>query len=179
MNKAHLRRLIFKILKKNKFIFCQFEWYNWKSEVIKQRQENINCHLKSDQEIKIEKKLVKDYWRCGTFHYERYGLAYKELSNEELLNYVPTYYHHVVLEKAHRGIDTVYYGDKLTQAKLFIERDIPNANVLATIKGGRCVNFTDGNPLDISKLFEQYFSAHSGKLFIKPADGQEVMVFLY
>lgn len=172
MDKAHLRRAIFKYIKRNKFIFCQFEWYNWKSEVIKQREEHKDCHLKTTAQIKKEKKLVKDYWKCGTFHYERYGLTYKALSKEEILDYVPTYYHHVRLEKDHSGIDTVHYGDKLIQARLLLDRKIPNANVLAIIQGNKSVGFADNEPFELIPFLEDYFKSHFGKLFLKPVDGQ-------
>lgn len=172
MDKEHLRRSIFKFIKRNKFIFCQYEWYNWKKEVIKQREDNKDNHLKSRSQIIEEKRLVKKYWGCGTFHYERYGLAYKKLSKEELLDYVPTYYHHVKLERDHNGIDTVFYGDKLNQARLFNERHIMSATVLAIVKNGEWIDYNSSKPISFVDFLTDYFKSHHGKLFIKPVGGQ-------
>ena len=135
------------------------------------REKYHKIAVKSNSRIINEKKMVRHYWKCGTYHYEKYGLAYKELDNEAILDYVPTYYHHVKLERDHRGIDIVQYGNKLNQAMLFNERGIPNAGLLATIHN-RCWYDYNGNVLDCTSFLEQYFASHSCKLFIKNSDGQ-------
>lgn len=172
MDKEHLRRSIFKVLKTNKSIFNTFEWIMGYKDIRVQRELHPEGPCKSKKQISEEKKQVRQYWRCGTFHYHRYGLAYMNLSKDELLDYVPTYYHHKVLEKAHAGVDTVIYGDKLTQAKLFAERSIPSASVLAVYKNGNWYDFREENKIGISLLVISCMENEGNKLFIKPTGGQ-------
>ena len=168
MNEAYIKRAVFRQLKKNKWIFYWFEWFKWHKEIDYQKQVNDPSHLKSPDKIKQEEKLVKDYWRLGTFHYYRYGLQYKHLTDEELLDYVPTYYFHRNIEKHHLGIDTIKYGDKLTQAILFEERDIPTAKVLAIVKNARCTNLKQDEDIDLPSLIATSLSKSNAKLFFKP-----------
>ena len=172
MDKEHLRRAVFKVLKKSKFIFNTMEWLTGYKDIKVQRELHLEGLTKSHKQIREEKRLVRNYWHCGVFHYERYGLAYRDLSEEELLDYVPTFYHHKVLEIAHKDIDTVYYGDKLTQAKLFHERGIPSAKVFAIYKNNQWFD-ENGNLCDgLITTIKDYLSQEGNKLFIKPTGGQ-------
>ena len=172
MDKEHLRRAIFKVLKKSKLIFNSLEWATGYKDIKIQIQIHSQDPIKSAGVIRKEKKLVRRYWRCGTFHYYRYGLPFISLSDEELLDYVPTYYHHKRLEKDHAGIDTVKYGDKLTQALLFRDRGIPTAEVVAFNKGKQWFGFPDEKEIDIVTTIEQLLQEGNEKLFFKPTGGQ-------
>lgn len=172
MDKEHFLRSVFKELKKSKLIFNTHEWVTGYKDIRVQRELHSGDHRKTKEQIRNEINLIKQYWHCGTFHYYRYGLIYMDLSKEELLDYVPTYYHHKVLEKAHAGIDTVIYGDKLTQAKLFQTRNIPTANILAICNKHQWYDLK-GRPItEISTIIEEYFKNNINKLFLKPTGGQ-------
>lgn len=168
MNIAYIKRSVFRQLKKNKWIFYWFEWFKWHKEIEYQKQVNNPSNLKSLEKIKQEEKLVKDYWRLGTFHYYRYGLQYKHLTEDEILDYVPTYYFHKNIEKHHHGIDTIKYGDKLTQAILFEERGIPTAKVLAVFKNNKCTNLRQDREIDLLSLITTSLAKDNAKLFFKP-----------
>ena len=172
MDKEHLRRAIFKVLKKSKLIFNSLEWATGYKDIKVQKQIHGQDSIKSAEVIRKEKKLVRRYWRCGTFHYYRYGLPYLPLRDEELLDYVPTFYHHKRLEKDHAGIDTVFYGDKFTQAVLFKDRNIPTAEVVAYNKGNQWFGFADNQETDIISLIEGAFQKENEKLFFKPTGGE-------
>lgn len=169
MDKAYLRRFIFKNLKKSKLIFNVHEWICGYKDIRDKRAEYAGHEFKSDKKISREKKLVKDYWHCGTFHYERYGLAFKNLSDEQILDYVPTYYHHVTLERAHKGIDTVKYDNKLTQAKLFAERGIPSAETIGIYHNGICKSVLDDKEIDFEKEIIACINDSNRKIFLKEA----------
>lgn len=171
MDKKHLRRNVFKVLKKCKIIFNTHQWLTGFKDIRVQKALHPEGSQKSPRQIKREKQLVRQYWHCGTFHYERYGLAYLNLSETELLDFVPTYYHHKVLEKAHAGIDTVYYGDKLNQARLFSNCNIPSANTLAVYENGLWYELNKKSLVDINHLIENYLCNGENKLFIKPRGG--------
>lgn len=170
MDKEHLRRALFKVLKKSKLIFNTLEWISGFKDIRVQDSIHSKESRKDNQQVKREKQLVKQYWRCGTFHYWRYGLPYLVLSDEEILDYVPTYYHHKKLEKDHAGIDTVCCGDKLNQALLFQERDIPTGEVVAFNKGKKWFDFSNNREIDVVSVIEGCLK--EGKLFLKPAGGQ-------
>ena len=167
MNKAYLRRFFFKNLKKSKLIFNVHEWICGYKDIRDKRTEYAGQEFKSNERIRREKKLIKDYWHCGTFHYERYGLAYKDLSDDELLDYVPTFYHHVCLERAHNGIDTVKYDNKFTQAKIFAERNIPSAETIGVYHNGTCRNILDDSIINFEQIVLNHLDETNGKVFFK------------
>lgn len=169
MSLSYVRRSIFKILKRNKWIFYAFEWLKWHKEIDYQKQMNDASLLKPKEQIKREEKLVRKYWRIGTFHYYRYGLQYKQLEDEQLLDYVPTYYFHKNIENNHKGIDTIKYGDKLSQAILFEERDIPTAKVIAVVRNGVCVDLRGEKSINLIQLIEDKLYNETHKLFFKPS----------
>lgn len=169
MNPKYIRRAFFKRLKRNKTIFNAVEWAKWHREIDFQKRTNPAGNLKPEEVIRAEEKLVRNYWRCGTFHYYRYGLQYKKLTTDELLDYVPTYYFHKNIEKRHRGIDTVGMGDKLNQALLFAERGIPTAPVIAVCKNRECRTLAADRQLDLPALIEAKLKNRDNKLFFKPA----------
>lgn len=172
MNKIHIRRFIFKTLKKSKLVFNSWEWMIGFKDVCEQKKIHKKKEKKRLQEIKREIHLVKHYWHCGTFHYWRYGLPYVSLEVDKILDYVPTYYHHKKLERDHDGIDTEYYGNKLVQAFLFKERGIPTGDVVAYNKGKKWFNFSDAHEIDIVSTIENVLKETKEKLFLKPVDGQ-------
>lgn len=169
MELRYIRRALFLRLKKNKTIFNTVEWLKWHREINYQRQTNSIENLKPKDVIKAEERLIKDYWHCGTFHYYRYGLQYKKLTTDQLLDYVPTYYFHKNIETQHRGIDTIKFGDKLTQARLFAERGIPTAPVIAVYKNRECHTFTTNEYLDLQAFVKDKLRDKTNKLFFKPA----------
>lgn len=172
MNKLYFRRTIFLILKHSKFVFNLFEWITGYTDIRNQKFLYSKDAQKSRSQVIKELKLVRHYWRCGSFHYWRYGLCYRTLTNEEILDYVPTYFHHRKLEQDHAGIDTVYYGDKLSQALLFAERNIPTGEVVAYCAKKKWYSFSSKDAIEIVPTIETLLSDNKTKLFLKPTGGQ-------
>jgi len=182
MDKEHLRRAVFKKLKKSKFIFNTFEWMTGYKDIRVQNSIHSQDKKKDASVMRREKKLIRDYWHSGVFHYYRYGLPYAQLSDDELLDYVPTYYHHKKLERDHEGIDTVFFGDKLNQALLFQERNIPTGEVVAYNTGGGWLDYSSHQSVSVSSLIKKTLKESGEKLFLKPTGGQGgfgIMVLKY
>lgn len=182
MDKEHLRRSVFKRLKKSKFIFNTSEWLNGYKDIRVQNRIHSQDNMKAPSIMRREKRLIRDYWHCGVFHYYRYGLQFIQLPDDKLLDYVPTYYHHKKLEKDHAGIDTVYFGDKLNQALLFQERNIPTGKVIAYTIKGHWLDFSNHQSVNISSVIKKTLKENGGKLFLKPTGGQGgfgIMVLKY
>ncbi len=172
MDQEHIRRALFRVLKKSKLIFNLMEWITGYKEILIQKRIHSNDTKKDYRTILKEIRIIRRYWHCGSFHYWRYGLPYIQLSNEELLDYVPTYYHHKKLEKDHLGIDTVHFGDKLVQANLFKEKEIRSGEVIAYYKDRRWFSFSNNQVICIAPIITSYLKENGGKLFLKPAGGQ-------
>lgn len=172
MDKEHLRRTVFKVLKKSKMIFNSLEWITGYKDIRVQDSIHAKESRKDNRQIKREKKLVRRYWHCGTFHYWRYGLPYLQLSYEEILDYVPTFYHHKRLEKDHAGVDTVYWGGKFNQAVLFRERNIPTGDVMVWYDGKSWFDFTTNKVIDVVDTITETLNKEGGKLFLKPTGGE-------
>lgn len=169
INFTYFKRAVYKQLKKNKWIFYWFEWFKWHKEIQYQKQTNHAKDLKPNEQIDREVKLIRDYWKIGAFHYYRYGLQYKQLTDEQLLDYVPTYYFHKNIERNHVGIDTIMYGDKLTQALIFEERHICSPEVIAVYRLGKWENLNGTASVDIEKLIADKLFDSKNKLFFKPS----------
>lgn len=159
------------MLKKSKLIFNVLEWLTGNKDIRVQKSMHHN-YIKDVSIIRKEKKLVRHYWHCGVFHYYRYGLPYLSLSDDEILDYVPKYYHHKKLERDHTGIDTVFYGDKYNQAMLFKERSIPSGETVAFFDGKKWFDFSSQNEIDIIPIIRTLLFGCNGKLFLKPTGGQ-------
>lgn len=165
---VYLKRFLFKRFKRSKFIFNIVEWLKWHKEIDYHKRTNLISKLKSNADIKRELKLVKKYWNCGTFHYFRYGLQYKHLTDDEILDYVPTYFFHKYIEKEQEGIDIPKYRDKLTQAILFEERTIPTAKVVGVLQNNICKDLVSCQEIDLQTILESKLKETGAKLFFKP-----------
>lgn len=173
MEIKYIRRSLFKWIKQNKFLFCLYgSIVDYQEKNKEQKSFSGTRILKSKDRIKTEKKIYRDYWHCGNFPYDRYGLAYKTVTKEQLLDYVPNFYHHKKLERDHDGIDTVKFSEKLVQCQLFEERKIPTAETIAFIKYRKWFDFDNRNEVNISQTILDYLSKPSNKLYIKPTGGQ-------
>lgn len=170
MNILYLRRTLFKHIKQIKVVFIIHEWITGYRDILEQKKVNHISDKKTQKEISHDKKIIKKYSRCGLFHYYRYGLQFKKLNDEELLNYVPTYYHHKSIERNHSNIDTIKYGDKLVQAHLFKERNIPSPNLIGIYKKGKCIDLNN-NPILLEDIINSYLINKENKLFFKPING--------
>ena len=63
MDKEHLRRAVFKVLKKSKLIFNGLEWLTGRKDIRVQEEIHPKESLKDTLQIKKEKQLVKRDWR--------------------------------------------------------------------------------------------------------------------
>jgi hypothetical protein len=168
----YFKRRLFKFIKQSKIVFLLYERITCRKELRAARKSYDGMQPKSADVIRREKQAHHNYWHCGDFVYERYGLAYKDLSIDEILDYAPTYFHHKKLEKDHSGIDTIRYSDKLVQARMFADLDIPCATSLAYFDGKVWKSVVTDSDIDVISVIDDYFMREGGKIFIKPIDGQ-------
>lgn len=135
-------------------------------------QENLKkmkFSSKSKEQIKEEMRVISDYWKCKPLHYIRYELYDKQLSKEQLLDYIPPYYHynyHFV--SVNSGVNLQFYRDKLNLFRLFTERQIPTPSVIGIVKKQEFFDL-DSRPIDGALILDNL--SNSEKLFFKPTDG--------
>lgn len=160
---------LYKRLKRNPIIyFLRYKLID--REYLKQKKVMANPATKSKEQIKHEMELCRNYWHCNPAHYVRYGLFDKKLSAEELLDYIPPYYHYnFYMADKYEGADTVYYSDKLNLYHLFTEKGIPTPQVIALVDHGVLKN-TEKRPIDIQVFCNTLKKGK--KYFFKPTKGQ-------
>mgnify|MGYP000038978847 CR=1 FL=1 len=159
---------IYRYIKRSQFFyFAKIRLLNKDYKLYKTDMET--SQYKSKDIIKKEMDLVKKYWHCQPLHYIRYQLYSKSLSKEELLDYIPPYYHYN-FHTAHMydNIDQDRYNNKLELYKLFVERNVHTPKVIGYFKGNDFYNINDEKQ-NVADLFS--LLANEEKLFIKPAFG--------
>lgn len=155
-----------KLAKRSQFIY--FSRIRLCNRDYKINRRKMAQSAKSSERIAREMRLVEEYWGCKPLHYVRYGLFDKELSDEQLLDYIPPYYfYNYYTSKLSDSIDRTAYRNKQNQYRLFVERGIPTADTVAFIKNGS-VTSVDGRPMELGKLP----LVDGDKLFVKPAFGK-------
>lgn len=157
---------IYKSIKKNQFIYFLKQRIcnrDFQANLRKMRK----CS-KSREQIRREMKLFRNYWGCKPYDYIRYALFDKDLTDDELLDYIPSYYHYnYYTESLYTGIDVDLYGNKLSLYRIFKERGIPTPEVLAVVKNCKLYDL-NGNSIQPNNVYD----SHDNSLFFKPVLGQ-------
>jgi hypothetical protein len=161
-----------KKLKKSKFVFFTFKKLtdsDYRSGLKEFKRGNL---LKSKETIEKEISLIKNYWKCDPMDYFRYRLFEKELSDDELLDYIPKYYfYNYYMPKIYDKIDLSITDSKIRMMNYFIEKEIETPVALAIIKKG--ILFEDQTrKLLYEELVEKMLMSEATIFFIKPDDGQ-------
>lgn len=128
---------------------------------------------KDFEEVKTEMQAYKNYWKCRPDDYIRYGLFRKQLTMEQILDYVPMHYYYCDFYS--RVYDDLLKAEdlenKLTQYLKFRQRGVKVPEVVAVIKGDKLYRPTDNSTqigLDVLKTG----LADGERYFIKPTDGR-------
>lgn len=131
-----------------------------------------HTNVKSPETIKREMTLVRDYWRCQPLHYVRYRLFEKQLTDDQLLGYVPPFFFYTrYMPKLLRcsTADQYKYNSKIYQIHELQKRQIPIPVAVASIENGVCHDL-QGNEMESDVLLSEF--GHDEKIFCKPDDGQ-------
>lgn len=135
----------------------------------KQKERMYSSNKKSEDCIKNEMRLYSNYWGVPADEYIRYGLFEKQLSEEEILDYIPTQvFYCEYLRRSYQNIDTNANDDKWHQYEILSQLNIPTPNIEFLIHNGRLQN-KDKKDVDFSDL--QAVANEGEKIFIKPTNG--------
>ncbi len=128
-------------------------------------------NIKPKETIRREISLVKDYWKCNPMHYYRYRLYNKELSNQELTDYIPPYYfYNFHMPSMYDNIDISFTNSKIMLNDYLISKNIETPTAVALIKKGKIFDNIRGKLL-FEELIENLIKSNSGIFFIKPDKG--------
>lgn len=163
------RTMLYRWLKRNQ-TFYFFKYKLMDRDYKKQKKVMCSSSVKSKEQIKYEMQLCRNFWRCNPAHYVRYGLFDKNLSDEELLDYIPPYYHYnFYMADKYVGVDTAYYNNKLNLYHLFSAKGIPTPQVMAIVSRG-VVKDLEGRPINLQDFCNTL--KRDKKYFLKPIKGQ-------
>lgn len=155
------------LIKKNKLIYSlYYSLFNKDYKAHKQNQRQYS--IKSLKQIKKEKRFVADYWGCKPLHYTRYGLYARNISEDELLDYIPPYiYYNEYLTKRLQETNTDVYEDKLSLYFEFINKGINTPKILGVVKEGQLYD-VNWKPI----VYEDLLEYSKERLFFKPINGR-------
>lgn len=159
---------IYKYLKRNQFIY--FTIYKLFNKEYKQYKKLLKYSKKTKEQIEYEMKLVADYWKCRPLHYIRYELFNKDLTNEELLDYIPPYYqYNFYNDKLYGHLNRNQYNNKLNLYKLLKARNVETPEVIAIYEYGTLKHLL-GTAINIEEVLS--LLSVGDKLFMKPVYGK-------
>lgn len=128
--------------------------------------------IKSRRTIKHEVAEVGKYWNYPPYHYYRYKLYEKDISIDEILDYIPPYYYYnIYWEKRHKDLNTELYQSKFFQDKLFTKHGIPSMEVLAIVKNRELLDSGE-EAMEVNTLLDKYLANETDMLFCKPEFGR-------
>lgn len=165
--KRFFHRVWSKYLKRNQFLY--FLKVRLKNNNYKNYLRDMNSgQFKDKKTIKREMAIIRDYWHCQPLHYVRYRLFEKNLTDQELVDYVPPFVYYLyhlptVLENFDKR-----YDNKLFQLEKFREKQVLTPSTVAIFNHGALMDL-DGNLMDYAHLVQQFNDGE--KVFCKPEDG--------
>lgn len=166
-----LRDWLFPLLKRQQWIYFLHARFERDVRVNRRRMKKSS---KSKTQIRAEMRLLQEYWHCRSMHYIRYGLFDCNLSQEELLDYIPPYYfYNYHLPKANLDIApmSMDYANKLFLYRLFVDRGVSTPAVLACLQEGKFYSVTNpSREFAFSEIFQWVDVGE--RLFFKPCMGQ-------
>lgn len=161
-----------KSLKKNRFVYFTYRKLADRDYRSGLRNYNPGKGIKSRETIEKELSLVRSYWKCDPMHYFRYRLYEKELSDEELIDYVPAYYFynfHMQSVNDERMVPVI--ASKFRLFELFRRKNIPSPVTVAFLKKGT-LSDTWGKDMSFPSFLNTLNQSPSDLFFVKPDLGK-------
>lgn len=160
-----------KKVKKNRFIFFTYKKMTDHDYRESLKEYSSGCH-KSKEKIRKELQQIKDFWKCDPMHYFRYRLFEKDLTYEELIDYVPSYYfYNYHMEGLYGSSDTLVTESKIWMRQFFLERGIDTPISVATVLKGNITGIT-GEHLSWEKFQDILHASRAEAFFVKPDRGR-------
>lgn len=129
-------------------------------------------NVKPREVIRKEMALMKEYWKCDPMCYYRYRLFEKDLSMEELLDYIPPYYFfNFYIPSVYSESQIKESENKILMNDYYTSRNI-RVPVLAAVALKGHIFGNDGEVQDFRGLIEILKASPAASFFMKPATGK-------
>ena len=121
--------------------------------------------------IKNELNLIRDYWKCDPMTYYRYRLFEKNLTKEELLDYVPPYYfYNYYIPSIYNESKIKLAASKIQMSEYFKSKHIPIPETVSVAING--IIYANGERIDYDGFIDRLKHSEARKFFMKPENGQ-------
>jgi hypothetical protein len=160
-----------KSLKKSRVLFFIYRKITDKDYKTNYKDYRIQKANIPAEKIRNELAIIKEYWKCDPMHYFRYRLFEKNLTSDELLDYIPPYYfYNYHLPSIYRNSDISFIRSKLKLFEFFNAKGILTPPVLAVIKRGKIFSLS-GENLQYDELLIRLHKTGNDLFFFKPDNG--------
>lgn len=132
-----------------------------------------NSKVKPGKTIKKELSLIKDYWGCDPMIYFKYRLFEKDLTDEQLLDYIPPYYfYNIYLPGVYPdGKAFEIAKSKIRQNDFFALKGIDSPLKIAKVQSG-VVYDNSGQSCTFERFVSLLKESDAKTFFMKPDDGR-------
>lgn len=132
-----------------------------------------NRKVKPGKIRKKELSLIKNYWGCDPMIYYKYRLFEKDLTNEQILDYIPPYFFYNIYIPAvyHDGKAFDIAKSKIRQNDFFASKGIDTPLKIASILSGSIYD-RNGQTCNFDNLISFLEESDAENFFMKPDDGR-------
>ncbi|HLN20943.1 MAG TPA: sugar-transfer associated ATP-grasp domain-containing protein [Bacteroidales bacterium] len=161
-----------KVLKKNNFLFNTHMLLSDKSYLLNFFDYFRHKHEKPGKTVWNEVRQFCKYWKSEPFTYFKYRMFEKNLTSDEMLDYIPAYFFYNVYIPSIYLNKNVYDigGSKIKQSEFFHSRNIPAPREIATIING--VPYSRKVKITFKDLLKEINESNCRSIFMKPDLGK-------
>jgi hypothetical protein len=132
----------------------------------------VSRKVKDRSRIRKEMAMIRHYWRCNPMFYYNYRLFEKELTEDELLDFVPPYYfYNFYMPSIYKGQVKEVADSKIKMNSYFLSHNIDTAKNIAIAENGILLD-PKGEKIAYKDLLALMSKNEQRIFFMKPDDGR-------
>lgn len=160
-----------KSLKKNRMLFFIYKKLTDIDYKTNYKDYLVQKNALPPEKIRKELAMVKEYWKCDPMHYFRYRLYEKNLTDDELIDYIPPYYfYNYHLPSIYKNSDVSFINSKIRLNDFFTAKGIYSPALFSVIKKGKFLN-SSGSYINYDELRNLMRNSGKDLFFFKPDRG--------
>jgi hypothetical protein len=161
-----------RMLKKNRFIFFMYKKMTDPDYRSNYRDYITGNRSKPKEKVEKEMRQIKEFWKCDPMHYFRYRLYEKDLTYDELIDYVPAYYfYNCHMDSLYGDSDLSITESKILMRDFFLQKGIRTPESIAVIRKG-VIQGINGEKISFGQLANLIRSSAVRTYFVKPDKGR-------
>lgn len=161
-----------KLLKRNNFLYSTYIKLNDNSYFLNLMDFITRKDVKPGRTVLKEIALMRQYWKCDPLVYFKYRLFEKNLTREEILDYIPPYFfYNVYIPYVYKDPRIVDIGtSKIKQSDYFISKGINTPDKIAAISTSPDGEKTE--KMSYKTFIEVLYESGCQSCFMKPDNGK-------